>query len=156
MASILVQLRLQGRFVMGEFRLLPGSRPLHAALPALCLALALPCAAQSLSSPQQTGHMGDRMGRATDELEPAFSPDEQKRQRLLNIERQKSMVSDADKLLKLARQFNAEMLAASPGSLTPAQLRTLNEMEKLARSVKSKMSNPVRLTPALKEVSPFP
>ncbi len=95
------------------------------------------------------------MGTSAGEFEPKYSPDEQKRQRLLNIERQKAMVSDADKLLKLARQFNAEMLATNPDSLTPAQVRLLNEMEKLARSVKSKMSNPVRLTPAFKEASPF-
>jgi hypothetical protein len=124
----------------------------------LLLTLALLCFAPRLLSqqPQLPTHPGDRLENATGEFEPKYSPEEQKRQRLLEVERQKSMISDADKLLRLAHQFNVEILAANPASLTPAQLHTLNEMEKLARSVKSKMSNPVRLTPAFKEATPFP
>jgi len=63
-----------------------------------------------------------------------------KRLRALNADRQKSMISDAEKLLKLARQLDAEV-ATNPGDeLTPSELHKVAEIEKLARSVKSKMS----------------
>jgi hypothetical protein len=52
--------------------------------------------------------------------------------RALNDARQKSMVADAARLLKLAG-----------GTLTPAELRKVAEIEKLAHNVKEKMSYPV-------------
>lgn len=73
--------------------------------------------------------------------------EEERRLRLLNAERQKTMVSDADKLLKLATQLNAEIAAANQSELTPAQLKSIGEIEKLARKVKDKMSFSVRGTP---------
>jgi hypothetical protein len=60
--------------------------------------------------------------------------------RLLNVERQKDMVSDADKLLALAKEFNAEVEAADSGSLSLDQMHKVDQIEKLAKSVKSKMS----------------
>jgi ribosomal protein L11 len=65
---------------------------------------------------------------------------------MLNADRQKTMVSDADKLLKLAAQLNAEISAANQGELTPAQLKKISEIEKLARKVREKMSTSVRGT----------
>lgn len=63
-----------------------------------------------------------------------------KRMRALNVDRQKSMVSDAEKLLKLARQLDAE-IASNPGDeLTPDEARKVGEIEKLAHNVKSKMA----------------
>ena len=159
MARFLPQRRPPGTPAPRAFRLLAVRRLApRAILPALGLVLALSCVAQSLSSPQQQvpTYLGGRMGTASGELEPKNSPDELKRERLLNAERQKALVSDADRLLKLARLFDDEMLATNPDSLTPAQVRLLNEIEKLARSIKSKMSNPVRLSPAFKDASPFP
>ena len=38
--------------------------------------------------------------------------------RALNTERQKQMVSDTDKLLKLARELNDEVAKANTGTLT--------------------------------------
>jgi hypothetical protein len=70
--------------------------------------------------------------------------DKEKRLRALNAARQKSMVSDSNKLLKLAGELNAEVSRANPESLTRAQLRKLGEIEKLARGVKEKMSTSVR------------
>jgi hypothetical protein len=58
----------------------------------------------------------------------------------LNIERQKELVSDTNKLLKLARELNYEVDGGGADTLTPDQLRTLATIEKLARSVKEKMS----------------
>jgi hypothetical protein len=75
------------------------------------------------------------------------SPEEEKRLRALNAERQKSMVSDANKLLRLVKELNDEIARSSPDSLSAEQLRRVAEIEKLARSVKEKMSNSVRGLP---------
>ena len=58
----------------------------------------------------------------------------------LNAERQKSMVSDTDKLVRLAKELNAEVEKSNPEQLTQVELRKLADIEKLARSVKQKMS----------------
>lgn len=63
-----------------------------------------------------------------------------KRVRALNADRQKSMVSDAEKLVKVARQLDAEVASNSKDELTPQELHKVAEIEKLARSVKSKMA----------------
>jgi hypothetical protein len=63
-----------------------------------------------------------------------------RRLKALNVERQKTMVSDAGKLVQLARELNAEINQAQPSSLTPVQLRKIADIERLARSVKQKMS----------------
>ena len=66
----------------------------------------------------------------------------------LNVERQKEMVSDTNKLLKLARELNAEISSSNSDSLTPEQLRKVGEIEKLARRVKEKMSTSTQGIPA--------
>jgi hypothetical protein len=71
------------------------------------------------------------------ERNPNWSQD---RLRLLNAERHKSMVSDSEKLLKLARQLDAEIASNSTDELTPEELHKVGEIEKLARSVKAKMA----------------
>ncbi len=63
-----------------------------------------------------------------------------KRQLALNIERQKRMVADTNKLLKMARELNDEVAASNAGTLTPEQLHKIAEIEKLARSVKEGMT----------------
>lgn len=64
----------------------------------------------------------------------------EKRMRALNEDRHKSVVSDAEKLLKLARQLDAEVASNSTDELTPEEMRKVAEIEKLAKSVKSKMA----------------
>ena len=64
--------------------------------------------------------------------------------RMLNAARQSSMVSDADKLLKLARELDEEIAASNSSTLTQAQLRKVAKIEKLARSVRVGMSTVVR------------
>ncbi len=61
----------------------------------------------------------------------------------LNLARQKAMISDADKLLKLAKEVNDEIAAKDVTSLTDDQLRKIAEIEKLAHSVKEKMADGV-------------
>ena len=63
-----------------------------------------------------------------------------KRLRALNADRQKSMVSAADRLLSLAKQLDAEIASNPTGQLTPEEIHQAAEIEKLARAVKEKMT----------------
>ena len=53
----------------------------------------------------------------------------QKRLSALNIERQKQIVADTTKLLRLARELNEEVAASNTGRLTPAELHKVAEIE---------------------------
>ena len=64
----------------------------------------------------------------------------ERRIRALNNERQKEMVSDTNKLLKLAQELNDEIAAKNAGTLTFDQLHKIAQIEKLARGVKEKMA----------------
>jgi hypothetical protein len=57
------------------------------------------------------------------------------------------LVKDTNKLLKLARELDAEIGSTNPDSLTSDQIRRIEEIEKLARSVKEKMSTCVNGLP---------
>lgn len=70
--------------------------------------------------------------------------DVEKRLRALNADRQNKLVADTNKLLKLAAELNAELSNSNSGSLTSEEKRKVGEIEKLARSVKNKMSTSVR------------
>lgn len=67
----------------------------------------------------------------------------------LNAERQKVLVSDTAKLLKLAQELNTEVASSSTDSLSPDQMRKIANIEKLAHSVKQKMSESVINGPSL-------
>ena len=59
--------------------------------------------------------------------------------RQLNDLRQKSLVSDVAKLLRLAQELN-EAVSANPDAMSaPERIRNLTEIEKLAKRVKDKM-----------------
>ncbi len=60
--------------------------------------------------------------------------------RAMNADRQKSLVSDTAKLLKLAQELNKEVENSNLETLTPVELRKIADIEKLARNVKQKMS----------------
>jgi hypothetical protein len=125
------------------------SRPARQAL-CLALLLALPGGAQN-GAPQPRGASAQPMGQGAGDpfadADGQYSPEDERRLRALNALRQKSMVEDTNKLLKLAAELNAEVSSAHPDSLTAEQLRKLAEIEKLAHSVKDKMSTSVRPTP---------
>jgi hypothetical protein len=125
-------------FAAGEPR-----RRHRAASRALCLALLLgvQCAAQNgppLPSPPPSPY-GHHSPADVDMLDSDPVAGE-RRLRALNAERQKSLVSDTNKLLKLTQELEAEISGDNPGSLNPDQLHKIAEIEKLARSVKQKMS----------------
>jgi hypothetical protein len=76
-----------------------------------------------------------------------YDVEEARRMRVLNAERQKSLVADTVKLLKLANELNAEMAKGDASAPTPTQLRQIADIEKLARNVKQKMEITVVGTP---------
>lgn len=72
-----------------------------------------------------------------DSVDPVIA---ERRMRALNEQRQKQMVSDTEKLLKLARDLNEELAAQNTGTFTPDELHKIAEIEKLARNVRQKMA----------------
>ena len=72
-----------------------------------------------------------------DSLPPSPFPDTSKQKR--NDERQRRIVSDTQKLLALTSQLKAEVAASGADAMTPEMLRQMDEIEKLAKSVKDKM-----------------
>jgi hypothetical protein len=77
---------------------------------------------------------------ASDNYDPTMM---ERRLNALNRERQKEMISDTNKLLKLAMELNTEIAANNTGTLTWDQQRKMAEIEKLARNVKEKMADGV-------------
>jgi hypothetical protein len=144
----------------------PGKRGFHAArwkglLAALpvCIAVLLAllpafnCRAQTSSTQARIAVLPQSMGqRVGDFGDPSGtpSPENERLLRALNADRQKSLVSDTNKLLRLVNELNAEIARANTDHLTPDQLRRVSEIEKLAHNVKEKMSTSVRGTPAFR------
>jgi hypothetical protein len=126
------------------------------------LLLSLPACAQSFPAnqvrifhpdPNQQVGGGPDHARQGD-IDNSDLSDEQKRLLALNIQRQRAMVSDTNKLVRLADELNDEIASANPESLTPAQMRKVAEIEKLAHSVKQKMSTSLQGTPAYRPQPP--
>lgn len=124
---------------------------------ALALAVLLAPAARV---PAQSGQWGTasqsyprpRVGQ--DPISPLAGDDgdpvmQEKRLNALNAERQKSLVSDTNKLVKLVAELNAEINGPHPASLTDEQVKKLAEIEKLAHSIREKMSSPVNGIPQM-------
>jgi hypothetical protein len=118
----------------------------------IALALAFGLCTCSLASAQLTAAQASGRSPQGPEMTmpgpatPNTGPFQGRRIRQLNVERQKEMVSDTEKLLKLTAELNAEVAQNHSATFTPDQLRTLAKIEKLAKSVKEKMSNPVQGT----------
>jgi hypothetical protein len=58
-----------------------------------------------------------------------------------NVDRQKRLVSDTQRLLTLANELKTEVASSGTETITPEMLRQMDEIEKLARSVKDRMRN---------------
>lgn len=74
------------------------------------------------------------------------------RMKALNAIRQKSMVEDTNKLLQLTMQLKDEVGDSHPRTLNPDQLRRVAEIEKLAKSIRQKMSDAIGPTPGMMRV----
>lgn len=108
---------------------------------ALAVLLAVPLAAQTAADPKPPDL--NRPSRHGSNEIPITGRDNFHNAKLLgqlNAERQKSMVSDANKLLRLAQELNADLARGDSGSPTNQQARKAAEIEKLARNVREKMS----------------
>ena len=109
----------------------------------LALLVAVPCRGQSASSGgqstnrrMQTPQVNIDGSMAGDVGDPGF---EARRLRQFGVAQHKAIVEDTGKLLKLVTELNAEIIRTNPSVLTPEQLRTLAEIEKLAHQVRDKM-----------------
>ena len=132
------------------------TRPRLCASVGLAVLLALACAilcglpASAQSPGGSNGGQNQGMGgmHPHPDLSP-LSPDDadpamvERRIRALNIQRQKQIVADTDKLLKLARELNEEVAKANTGTLTPDELHKIADIEKLARNVRQRMTEGV-------------
>ncbi|HUH61526.1 MAG TPA: hypothetical protein VLZ50_00960 [Terracidiphilus sp.] len=133
----------------------------HPARGALCLAavLALPGGAQNIPQPTrgpfQQQPIGQHVGDAIDGMGNGDYAEQQERMRALNRERQKSLVSDTNKLLKLATELDMEIKAEDSNSLTPSEMHKLATIEKLAHNVKDKMTYSVSI-PSMAPSQPQP
>jgi hypothetical protein len=58
----------------------------------------------------------------------------------LNAERQKALVSETEKLVKLAKELNDEVALKDSDRLNEEQVRKVSEIGKLAKSIKDRMS----------------
>jgi hypothetical protein len=87
-----------------------------------------------------------------DEVEDA------RRIRMLNAERQRSLVADTVKLLKLANALNATIAKEDASAPTQIELREIADIEKLAHNVKEKMKITVIGTPIYRQptMNPIP
>jgi hypothetical protein len=78
-------------------------------------------------------------------------PDQVRRIRMLNAERQKSLVADTVKLLKLANELNMVMAKENESAPTQAELRKVADIEKLAHNVSEKMKITVIGSPVYRD-----
>ena len=118
---------------------------------ALALLLAAKGSAQTPPGQPHTTMLQQPIGQHVGGMDgpPGSNPIQNERLlRALNADRQKSLVSDTNKLLRLVNELNAEIARTNPNALTEAQLRKVAEIEKLAHNVKDKMSTSVGGTPA--------
>ena len=115
----------------------------------LLVLVALPVnpAGQSPVPPQFNPRQGRGVFGTEGPLDPMFA---ERQLRTLNAERQKSMVSDTEKLLKLAQELNAEIQTANPD----IEMRRISDIEKLARNVKQKMSTSLVGAPPFHDPAP--
>jgi hypothetical protein len=125
--------------------------------PVLCVGLVsgLPAHAQNIGQihsgfPQPAG---PSLGGGVNDIPDDGSIDHEKLLRTLNAERQKSLVADTNKLVRLVKELNDDIARTKPQQLSDEQLRKLAEIEKLAHNVKEKMSTSVRGTPSF--TAPF-
>jgi hypothetical protein len=109
---------------------------------AILLLLGLPVAAQSPGTSAQDAQDGGIIRRGLDNSGAAGIDARMEARRIaaLNLQRQHQMVSDADKLLKLARELNADSDAGGTILSQAERMQKAAEIEKLAKNVKDKMT----------------
>lgn len=108
---------------------------------------------QSGQHPSLPQPIGQPVGGGLQDIPNGDLADDERLLRTLNADRQKSLVSDANKLLRLVNELNVEIARSNPDLLNSTQLRKVAEIEKLAHNVKDKMSTSVQRAPPFQQPS---
>ena len=114
----------------------------------IALLLGMPCVAfgQAPTHGSDPTYNSPSIGTTSSEGMPggpfgATSPAELARmQQAHRTDIRRTVESDTDKLLKLAQELDDEISRTTPSALTPAQLKKIAEIEKLAHKVQAKMT----------------
>ena len=116
------------------------ARPLTFAL-AICggMGPALDGMVAAQTSSHQSGANGNASNGSPSLLDAGPSPFPDNSRQKRNEERQRRLVGDTQKLLALTAQLKEEVAASSAEAMTPEMLKQMEEIEKLAKSVKDKM-----------------
>jgi hypothetical protein len=120
---------------------------LGTALAAFLMLVGTACSAGGQGYPTMGPATGRPISRGLNDAMNSNPLDDEKVLKALNADRQKSIVSDTNKLVKLINALDAEIARSKQDSLTEDQKRKIAEIEKLAHNVKEKMSTSVRGTP---------
>jgi hypothetical protein len=99
---------------------------------------------------QDTLNQGRNM--TTDREDPIR---QERRLKAANADRQKSMVEDTNRLLKLTTELNAEVNGGHSQVLNADQLRKVAEIEKLAHNVREKMTTSVGAQSPIMQPVPY-
>lgn len=127
-------------------------RPAMRSVLGLAVLLGIPVAGQS-PLPQVPAKDSAKFGQQFPDTSGLYdqnpnSPN-QKRMQVLNVQRQKAIVSETEKLLELARELNDDVAASNSERMSDDQMHKVAEIGKLAKSVKDKMSYSLGGYPAL-------
>ncbi len=111
----------------------------------LLLTLAFRSAFAQVQEPSQLpqppqGRVPFRQGRESSQ-DPAIRRVEEGAARKRNIERQRRMVADTEKILELARELSGEIDVSGKEKPSVAVAKRAEEIEKLARNVKDQMKS---------------
>jgi hypothetical protein len=89
----------------------------------------------------------------TPDLDPLLAA---RQLRALNAERQKVMVTDTERILKLAQEVDSDIESGDLDAFSAVQVRKISDIEKLARDVKQKMSTSLVGGPSFHDPGPPP
>jgi len=132
-----------------------GSRLRLALVLGLLLGLPLGAATSQQTPRSPSNPLGQQIGGVLGDNSDNDPVEQEKRLKALNAERQKSLVADTNRLLKLATELKDELNGPHPEPLSADQIHKVAEIEKLAHSVKDKMSMSVKGIPVFEPLA-FP
>lgn len=75
--------------------------------------------------------------------------------KFLNVQRQKTIVADSDKILQLARELNADAASENPTFSLAEREQKAEAIEKLAKTVREKMTNAIGTPPPPNPYAPW-
>jgi hypothetical protein len=104
----------------------------------LIVFLVFSTSAQQVGSPQR-GRRGPFTG-PDDQPDTATMEMERKQLKMMNEERQKHLVSDTDKLLRLAAELRSDANSAGESGISNKASHKASEIERLAKAIRSKMT----------------